>query len=87
LKAYPTVDLLGLDLNEPGEIADAVYSKEGTGDGLFDFLWKELKDVKTDDDACSASIPPCAISVRSAARSQIKSCAAPSARSHSLDSL
>jgi hypothetical protein len=51
IKAYPSVELLGIDLDDPAAIEEAVHSKDGTGDSLFDFLWIELKDVTDDVEA------------------------------------
>lgn len=51
LKAYPAAELLGLDLEDPKAITDAVHSPEGTGDLLSSFLWIELEGCKEDAEA------------------------------------
>lgn len=44
LESYPNVDLLPLDPTDEAEVAQAVAERR-TGDGLFEFLWRELADM------------------------------------------
>lgn len=48
LQSYPNVDLLPLDAGDAAEVAQAVEERR-TGDGLFEFLWRELGGLGDDD--------------------------------------
>lgn len=49
LSTYPMVDLLPLNLGDPDRV-DRLVRSQGSGDGLFDFLWKDLANFSDDAD-------------------------------------